>query len=64
MFIGFSVNVVRTKTTVTAILNSMAAEAWFKVLAKPRGIRYEISGSLLESFRLPIPRWYLVECLE
>ncbi len=77
LFVGFSVNVVRVKNTVaanpdalecslpalTAILNSSAAEAWFKVLAKPRGIRYEISGNLLKHFPLPTPRRDLIKRL-
>lgn len=37
----------------TAILNSARAESWFEAFAKHRGVRLEISGTLLRQFPLP-----------
>jgi adenine-specific DNA-methyltransferase len=55
-FVGFSLNIVRARTTVpavTAVLNSRWAAEWFAQNAKRRGIGLDISGTLLREFPLP-----------
>ncbi len=59
-YLGFSVNVMQSTErstlslpALTAVLNSRAAEDWFNVHAKRRGVALDISGTVLRDFPLP-----------
>ena len=59
-FVGFSVNVVLGGSegwnlwALAGVLNSRLARVWFERHAKPRGVAFDIGGTLLRRFPLPL----------